>query len=1004
MKYFFGFFLFILSFSFSSNAQTSVNKFTTTWVNEQNGLKQLSVRFCVSSNDGFIWLGTELGLYRYDGNKLLEIKDPKYPSLSKQRITRMGKDNRSGKIYIETSPDKYQYVIDNNKIERLDSRKYWKNGLFTFNDFYYTNSNMLFKNAFRNTNLERYLFEYSANTFLTAAITSNYIYLPQKSGLSLFDNKGLVKKFNLESTTGLVLLQFGETILATDKGKVTAINNGEISTKKINIDYIIESYINRNLINFSDIEIFGSKNNYFIKYKGGIYKIIYENDTLNTKFLFASPTDDITNICHLTKDNLYFIGSRTKGMAILKPNLFNTILFNENNQNKLINYCYSVIPISNKKWYSASGWTFDTNDLKSKVDDFLIDFRNSRFFLLYKNKVYFQAQDNLWNVENYKTDYDFNYPRSKRIQFAGFSGYTYFKGTLYISNPNGIYYLKDTNFINDENLNLKFNNKSINGIYSINNAIIIPTTKGVYRYIPRTKKLDLIKGLENVNARYIKPINKVSFWVGCYGEGLYIVNKNRVHKVVDKNIVITTAHAIEEDSQGNLWISTNDGLLKTDKKKSISKIYKNKPIECYRFSTENGLLTNEFNGSGTHPSLQTKDGVIGFASMKGFVWFQSQKVSKQLFKGNIVIDKVLTKNKVIAPIKDRYNLPKEVELISINFSFAYHFNRENLTVAYRFEDQKKWSIINGNTIQIPRYKKGNHKLIIRISTHGFPNNTAVFKTINLNFEAKFFETYWFWILITLLLFAVLYASYRIGIYLSKKREVQLKEKIKEKTAQLQEIVIDLENSQDSLTISLNEKDILLKEIHHRVKNNLQIIMSLLNIQASKVEDISIENFLEKAQSRIASMSLIHQSLYENETLDKIDFNVYINQLAINLIHLFGIEDKKIQIEITAKEIYLDLQTSISLGLILNELFTNALKYAFTDFKNAKISVSIETLDNEEFNLIFSDNGNGYLEKNNSKKSLGLELIELLALQLGGSIEKQNSKGTKYFMNFKKQIL
>jgi two-component sensor histidine kinase len=213
----------------------------------------------------------------------------------------------------------------------------------------------------------------------------------------------------------------------------------------------------------------------------------------------------------------------------------------------------------------------------------------------------------------------------------------------------------------------------------------------------------------------------------------------------------------------------------------------------------------------------------------------------------------------------------------------------------------------------------------------------------------------------------------------------------------------VEEQKIELYQSLQERELLLKEIHHRVKNNLQIIMSLLNIQASRSEDISIENFLEKAQSRISSMSLIHQSLYENETIDSIDFEVYTKQLAFNLIHLFGVDDKNIQLEINAKDIFLDLQTAISLGLILNELFTNTLKYAFTDYKNAKISVTIETIDNEQFNLIFSDNGNGYLEKNNSRKSLGLELIELLALQLGGAIEKQDCKGTKYFMNFKKQI-
>lgn len=260
-----------------------------------------------------------------------------------------------------------------------------------------------------------------------------------------------------------------------------------------------------------------------------------------------------------------------------------------------------------------------------------------------------------------------------------------------------------------------------------------------------------------------------------------------------------------------------------------------------------------------------------------------------------------------------------------------------------------------------------------------------------NFNLILFFLIGFSIIITGIVLLALFNNKKKNKLLNDKNEI------------ISDKIVLVEEQKIELSKSLQERELLLKEIHHRVKNNLQIIMSLLNIQTSKGEDITIDNFLEKAQSRIASMSLIHQSLYENETLDSIDFNVYINQLAVNLIHLFGIEDKKIQLEITAKEIYLDLHTSISLGLILNELFTNALKYAFTDFKNAKISVSIETDDNEEFNLIFSDNGNGYLEKNNSKKSLGLELIELLALQLGGSIEKQNSKGTKYFMNFKKQI-
>lgn len=210
----------------------------------------------------------------------------------------------------------------------------------------------------------------------------------------------------------------------------------------------------------------------------------------------------------------------------------------------------------------------------------------------------------------------------------------------------------------------------------------------------------------------------------------------------------------------------------------------------------------------------------------------------------------------------------------------------------------------------------------------------------------------------------------------------------------------VEEQKLKLSHSLLERELLLKEIHHRVKNNLQIIMSLLNIQAHNSKTLDINKFKEKVQSRILSMSLIHQNLYENETIDGIDFNIYTNQIADNLLHLFGLDDKKIKLEIKAKDMFFDLQTAIPLGLILNELFTNTFKYAFNDFKNAKINVEITKTDNDQFVLYFSDNGSGYTPAENVHKSLGLELIQLLASQLKGSVSKIETNGTKYKIDFK----
>jgi ligand-binding sensor domain-containing protein len=404
------FYYLLILFTTFGIAQTK-NHYNVSWVNADDGLKQLSVRYCVSDKNGFIWIATELGLYRYDGRNLKEINENKYPSLSKQRITKLGKDSNTGKIYLQTFPENYQYIIDNNyNIERVSSFDNEKYSIITFNNLSHTSSSSIIRNVLKHQKAEEILNEYYSNTFLDACLNSNFLFIPQFKHFLVFDKKGTLIEKKKSFSTNLQLFQFGEKVLAADNGKIFFISEGKNNVKKIKVDAIFQKYLNRDYGNQSNIEIFGSNNCYYLKYNNGIFQIIFNKDTIITNYLFDAPADDITSICYSKKDNLYFVGTQTRGLAVLKPISFNTILFDDRTSYKSINYCYSVAAISNNKWYCASGWIFNPTTKKSSFESFQIDNNNTRFILQYKNKFYINSKNNLWNIENHKKDFDFLYP------------------------------------------------------------------------------------------------------------------------------------------------------------------------------------------------------------------------------------------------------------------------------------------------------------------------------------------------------------------------------------------------------------------------------------------------------------------------------------------------------------------------------------------------------------------------------------------------------------------
>ncbi|MBI3511665.1 MAG: PAS domain S-box protein [Bacteroidetes bacterium] len=213
-------------------------------------------------------------------------------------------------------------------------------------------------------------------------------------------------------------------------------------------------------------------------------------------------------------------------------------------------------------------------------------------------------------------------------------------------------------------------------------------------------------------------------------------------------------------------------------------------------------------------------------------------------------------------------------------------------------------------------------------------------------------------------------------------------------------ITDKKQVDESLRLSLREKEVLLKEVHHRVKNNLQVISSILNLQSSYVRDKKILDILLESQNRIKSMAFVHESLYQTKDFSNISFREYVENISSNLVQSYSALENVPELKLSLQPIKLHLDTAIPCGLIINELLSNSLKYAFADGRKGKISINIKQ-EEEHVTMVIADNGIGLPPKIDFRKteSLGLQLVVSLVEQINGKIKSDTKKGTKFTIEF-----
>lgn len=493
--------------------------------------------------------------------------------------------------------------------------------------------------------------------------------------------------------------------------------------------------------------------------------------------------------------------------------------------------------------------------------------------------------------------------------------------------------------------------------------------------------------------------------------------------------------SILEDKKGDIWFGTRFGLNNLSKNKlarvSInekSSSLKTGAILFKTFIYGDGFLGIGCNGGAIceakdgniwtgandrltayHPGSDVEDTIAPNIQLTGIELFNenidwaklAQKKDSTLTLGNgVKLSKFYFDD-----VTNWYGLPEHLSLAYDNNYLAFNFigitqkSPQKVKYQYKLEGMdENWSALSDRS-QAPY---GN-----------LPPDTYTFKVKAMNSEGSWskefdytftirppwWQTWWFRSLAVVMIISSLYSYYRYRTAALRQRQKHLQKTVEERTEQLRE--------------SLKEKEALLKEIHHRVKNNLEVISSLLMLQTEGVTDEKVKAALSEGQSRVQSIALIHHKLYRNEEMAAVEFCGFVKDLYKQVNELFRKPGSDVEFRLMANETLVDIDTAIPLGLIINELLTNSFKYAVNSNHKTIITVQLEegtktTVHRKKENkpavnvmLVYRDNGPGMPVDFNAEKSasLGMKLIAQLAKQIGGKLSYHNDNGTVFQVPF-----
>lgn len=505
------------------------------------------------------------------------------------------------------------------------------------------------------------------------------------------------------------------------------------------------------------------------------------------------------------------------------------------------------------------------------------------------------------------------------------------------------------------------------------------THKGLLRYDGEFRLYAMDDGLVDSRVYSLVPSQKKGLWIGTGGglahfaDGVFRTVREE-HGLVDGQV-----EALYEDGEGILWLGMRSGGVVLYDGVSWSSL-----------DTRDGLAGNRVSTIDKHP-----DGAMFFGTDNGLTRYRRSEQKPVVRIVGLQADRSYEEGE---PFTTGHRLT--VNFAAIDFKTVpekrlYRCRLEGIDEDWRPPTHQPF-------FEWTPQQSGIYTFVVQAIDRDL--NYSEPASLQLVVESPWYQNIWivlpaamgvlFSLAISVIFSTRYYAERRRSAHALRRSHDELEQQVRARTRDLEAEINERKRAEEQLMVSLGEKEVLLKEIHHRVKNNLQVVSSLISLQASDIKEVRIKELFDDSHRRIQSMALIHEQLYQTTDLSSIDLRIYISQLVNDLFEAYEQGNRGVALDVQVAAVRVDVDTAIPCGLIINELVSNAFKYAFVAGGSGLLEVVLEREESGFFVLSVRDDGVGMEADLDLRRirSLGLQLVHTLTRQLQGELHYESAPG------------
>ncbi len=698
------------------------------------------------------------------------------------------------------------------------------------------------------------------------------------------------------------------------------------------------------------------------------------------------------------QDNLWF-GSLFGGFSRLDENVFYRDIFDNKTPIKRINNI--VTDQSGAEWFLPNGGQL-TSKKGTKFLTYLNEGDSKTPQIHHSYDGYFEASGRAWLAT---MGSGIVYFTEKNCTFYNFTDKNEIfkidrdlkKRVWFATNLNGAIYHLDNSFYKiDKKNGLAGNSVTTLLCDSKGQVWLAIENKGLAMlYKDSITAINKINGLISDNITALYQDTKQRLWLGTLSDGVQLIDGKKSYTFNKKNGLLSNhILSVTEAFDHAIWITTAEGL-------SRLQFDKNKKVLIKNFDKTYGINLIELTGA----SKAYKDGKIVFGTNQGILVYQKDFERARLITPKLFLERIQLDNKNISLTKNLNTIElTQNEKLTINF-YALNWGYENtIRYEYRVSQAKNLGEWISNEDQ-PKISLQNFKLFdnaIQIRAISINGKSNIIK-IPIKIRPYFYQNIYFHIVFWIVLIGLILSYFQYKKRLAINRAHELERIIDKKTSEITSEKEALEKSYLKINSQIKEKDVLIHEIHHRVKNNLQLISSLVSMQLSALKSEKSKKILIETYNRINAMAMVHEILYNKENVSYISLKTYLSHLISSINEMINHHKTEIVISQSIENINIDISYCIALGMITNEAISNAVKHAFKNQEKPEIKINLYC--HPKTNLIvysIKDNGIGIDSKflNVENKSLGLRLINIFSKQLNAKLEIKNIEGTEIRIKFR----